>query len=154
MKQIIGSPGTVSCLLLRIGQFLFASASMSTMASAIGFSTYTSFWFNGYIVFDPYNAIRLERLFYKFRLAHKTDFLVATNASICCRKVTAMLSLAAACSSAGVVALYARYMDLCKIHPDLPCTSLGVDDMSTCSLGPLNTPTIISCTSHVNFHLF
>jgi hypothetical protein len=51
MKEIIGGPGTVSGLLLRIGQCVFAAASISIMTSAIGFSSYTSFW---YLFFQPF----------------------------------------------------------------------------------------------------
>ena len=44
MKEIIGGPGTVSGLLLRIGQCVFAAASISIMTSATEFASYTSFW--------------------------------------------------------------------------------------------------------------
>ncbi|KAJ6303633.1 hypothetical protein OIU77_017499 [Salix suchowensis] len=155
MKQIIGSPGTVSGLLLRIGQFLFASASISTMASAIGFSTYTSFCYliasMGFQILWSFGLACLD--IYALKRERNLQNPVLLSLFVVGDWVTAMLSLAAACSSAGVVALYARDMDLCKIHPDLPCTSLGVDDMSACSLGPPNTQTIISFTSHVNFSL-
>ncbi|XP_043814974.1 CASP-like protein 5B2 isoform X3 [Manihot esculenta] len=43
MKEFIGSPGTVSGLVLRIGQCAFAAASIGIMASASGFSSYTAF---------------------------------------------------------------------------------------------------------------
>lgn len=45
MKELIGSPGMVSGLLLRIGQFLCAAASIGVMVSAKGFSNYTAFWY-------------------------------------------------------------------------------------------------------------
>lgn len=45
MKELIGSPGTASGLVLRIGQCLFAAASIGVMVSAIGFSNYTAFWY-------------------------------------------------------------------------------------------------------------
>ena len=38
-----------------------------------------------------------------------------------CWQVTAMLSLAAACSSAGVVVLYAKDLKYCGIHDQLSC---------------------------------
>ena len=44
MKELIGSPGTVSGLVLRIGQCAFAAASIGIMVSANGFSNYTAFW--------------------------------------------------------------------------------------------------------------
>ena len=45
MKRLIGSPGMVSGLVLRIGQFLCAAASIGVMVSARGFSGYTAFWY-------------------------------------------------------------------------------------------------------------
>lgn len=46
MKVVVGSPGTWSGLVLRIGQCAFASASMGIMVSALGFSNYTAFWYD------------------------------------------------------------------------------------------------------------
>ncbi|CAA3024230.1 Hypothetical predicted protein [Olea europaea subsp. europaea] len=43
MKELYGSPGTKSGLMLRIGQCLFAASSIGVMASATGFSTSTAF---------------------------------------------------------------------------------------------------------------
>ena len=45
MKELIGSPGTVSGLTLRITQCAFAASSIGVMVSAAGFSTYTAFWY-------------------------------------------------------------------------------------------------------------
>lgn len=45
MKELIGSPGMVSGMLMRIGQFLFAAASIGVMVSAPGFYNYTAFWY-------------------------------------------------------------------------------------------------------------
>lgn len=45
MKELIGSPGTVCGLILRIGQFAFAAASIGVMVSTYGFSNYTAFWY-------------------------------------------------------------------------------------------------------------
>ncbi|KAI8005177.1 CASP-like protein 5B1 [Camellia lanceoleosa] len=42
--QKVDCSGTVSGLMLRIGQCLFASASIGVMVSAMGFSNYTTFW--------------------------------------------------------------------------------------------------------------
>ncbi|ONK79629.1 uncharacterized protein A4U43_C01F8320 [Asparagus officinalis] len=46
MKVLVGSPGTVSGLVLRLGQCLFAGASIGVMVSALGFSNYTAFCFD------------------------------------------------------------------------------------------------------------
>ena len=49
MKELIGSPGTVCGLLLRIGQCIFGAASIGVMVSAYGFSNYTAFWYGFFL---------------------------------------------------------------------------------------------------------
>ncbi|GMP85538.1 hypothetical protein CsSME_00038648 [Camellia sinensis var. sinensis] len=89
MRELVGRPGTVSGLMLRIGQCLFGAASIGVMVSAMGFSTYTAFC-----------------------------YLIASMGL----QVTATLSLAAACSSAGIAVLYERDLDVCKVQMHLPCS--------------------------------
>ncbi|KVI12179.1 Uncharacterized protein family UPF0497, trans-membrane plant [Cynara cardunculus var. scolymus] len=72
MKDMFGSPGSVSGLMLRIGQFLCAAASIGWMVSAAGFSNYTAFcyliasmglqvlWSFGLACLDVY-AIRIKK---------------------------------------------------------------------------------------------
>ncbi|XP_057789148.1 CASP-like protein 5B2 isoform X2 [Salvia miltiorrhiza] len=43
MKELFGSPGRKSGLMLRVGQCVFAAASIGVMASATAFSTITAF---------------------------------------------------------------------------------------------------------------
>ncbi|KAJ6808994.1 CASP-like protein 5B3 isoform X1 [Iris pallida] len=74
MKVVVGSPGTVSGLLLRLGQCLFAGASIAVMVSALGFSNYTAFcyliasmglqvlWSMGLACLDVY-ALRIKEIF-------------------------------------------------------------------------------------------
>ena len=45
MKDLIGRPGSVSGLALRVGQCAFASAAIGVMVSALGFSSFTAFWY-------------------------------------------------------------------------------------------------------------
>lgn len=45
MREMFGSPGKTSGLVLRIGQFLFSSASGAAMASVDGFKLCTAFWY-------------------------------------------------------------------------------------------------------------
>lgn len=45
MKDLIGRPGTKSGLALRICQSAFAAASIGVMVSALGFSSFTAFWY-------------------------------------------------------------------------------------------------------------
>ncbi|RWR92023.1 hypothetical protein CKAN_02121200 [Cinnamomum micranthum f. kanehirae] len=72
MKNMVGSPGTMSGLILRIGQSLFAAASIAFMVSAMGFSSYTAFcyliasmglqvlWSFGLACLDVY-ALKIKR---------------------------------------------------------------------------------------------
>lgn len=45
MKDLFGSPGKMSGLVLRIGQCSFAAASIGVMVSAHGFFNSTAFWY-------------------------------------------------------------------------------------------------------------
>lgn len=45
MRELVGSPGTWGSLVLRAAQCSFAGASIGVMASAMGFSNYTAFWY-------------------------------------------------------------------------------------------------------------
>ncbi|PIA54607.1 hypothetical protein AQUCO_00900876v1 [Aquilegia coerulea] len=128
MKKLFGGPGTVSGLILRIGQCLFASASIGTMASSSYFSSFTAFcyliasmglqvlWSLGLACLDVY-ALRLKRRLHNPILV--SLFAVGDW-------VTATLSLAAACSSAGVLELYIRDFELCKAHPELGCDGFQI----------------------------
>ncbi|KVI09861.1 Uncharacterized protein family UPF0497, trans-membrane plant [Cynara cardunculus var. scolymus] len=103
MKSLFGSPGNPTGLLLRMGQCLFAAASLALMASASGFSTATSFWLKK----DLHNHIFLS-------------LLVVGD------WVTAILSLAAACSSAGVMVLFVKDTDICRSHNLLSCNTFQI----------------------------
>ncbi|KAJ6699551.1 CASP-LIKE PROTEIN 5B3 [Salix purpurea] len=125
MKEIIGGPGTVSGLLLRIGQCVFAAASISIMTTATEFASYTSFCYliasMGLQLLWSFGLACLD--IYALRRKKDLQNPVLVSLFVVGDWVTAMLSLAAACSSAGVVVLYARDMNFCKTHPDLPCSS-------------------------------
>ncbi|KAG0487827.1 hypothetical protein HPP92_006638 [Vanilla planifolia] len=128
MKVLVGSPGTVSGLLLRTGQCLFAGASIAVMVSASGFSSYTAFcyliasmglqalWSLGLGCLDSY-AIRMKRDLHNPVLV--SLFVVGDW-------VTATLSLAAACSSAGVAVLFARDVEFCRVFPLLSCSQFEI----------------------------
>ncbi|KAG1371745.1 CASP-like protein 5B3 [Cocos nucifera] len=123
MKVVVGSPGTWSGLLLRTGQCVFAGASIGVMLSAFGFSNYTAFcyliasmglqalWSLGLACLDVY-ALRIRRDLHNPVLV--SLFVVGDW-------VTATLSLAAACSSAGVTVLFVRDVDFCRRYPQLSC---------------------------------
>ncbi|KAK8617206.1 hypothetical protein V6N13_080124 [Hibiscus sabdariffa] len=128
MKELIGSPGTVAGLTLRITQCAFAASSIALMVSATGFSAITAFcyliasmglqllWSFGLACLDVY-ALRRKRDLHNPVLV--SLFVVGDW-------VTAMLSLAAACSSAGVIVLYAKDLDFCKPQNNLPCRQFEI----------------------------
>lgn len=127
MKELLGSPGTVSGLVLRTGQCAFAAASIGVMASAIGFSSYTAFcyliasmglqllWSFGLACLDIY-ALRRKR---------DLQNPILVSLFVVGDWVTALLSLAAACSSAGVIVLYARDLNFCRSQ-HLPCSRFEI----------------------------
>uniref|UniRef100_M4CNB8 CASP-like protein n=1 Tax=Brassica campestris TaxID=3711 RepID=M4CNB8_BRACM len=92
MKKMIGSPGTVSGLMLRLGQCATAAASIGVMVSAPGFSSYTAFCF----------------------LVASMGLQMIWSLGLACLDVTALLSLAAACSSGGVTVLFTKDTLFCK----------------------------------------
>ncbi|KAJ4774403.1 CASP-like protein [Rhynchospora pubera] len=123
MKDFLGSPGTWSGFALRIAQCGFAAASVAVMASANGFSNYTAFcyliasmglqllWSLGLACLDIY-ALRTKRDLHNPVLV--SLFVVGDW-------VTAILSFAAACSSAGVALLFEKDVHFCKTFPQLSC---------------------------------
>ncbi|MBA0697886.1 hypothetical protein Goari_021405 [Gossypium aridum] len=60
--------------------------------------------------------------------------------------VTAMLSLAAACSSAGIIVLYARDLDFCKAQSHIPCRQFEISIILA-----FITWLLITMSSHVMF---
>ncbi|KAJ9540169.1 hypothetical protein OSB04_026675 [Centaurea solstitialis] len=130
MKWWFGSPGKVSGLVLRMGQCLSAAASLALMASASGFSTATSFckknivdsmglqvlWSFGLACLDIH-ALRLKKDL------HNHIFL---SLLVVGDWVTAILSLAAACSSAGVMVLLMKDTDICRSHNLLSCNTFQI----------------------------
>ncbi|KAK1365440.1 hypothetical protein POM88_041001 [Heracleum sosnowskyi] len=123
MKQLIGSPGMVSGLLLRIGQFLCAAASIGVMVSAKGFSNYTAFCYliasMGLQVLWSFGLACLD--VYALRIKRDLQNPVLVSLFVVGDWVTATLSLAAACSSAGIAVLYAKDLDFCKVRLNIPC---------------------------------
>lgn len=123
MRELAGSPGTWSGLSLRLGQFVFAAASVCVMASAVGFANYTAFcyliasmglqalWSLGLACLDGY-ALRLKKDLHSAVLV--SLFVVGDW-------VTSILSFAASCSAGGVVVLFDRDAFFCSRDPNLPC---------------------------------
>ncbi|MFS7995158.1 putative casparian strip membrane protein [Helianthus anomalus] len=123
MKPWFGSPGVSSGLMLRILQSLFASASIATMAFSTGFSTATSFCFlisaMGLQVLWSFGLACLD--IHALRVKKDLQSPILLSLVVVGDWVTALLALAAASSSAGVMVLYARDADICKLDPKLSC---------------------------------
>lgn len=128
MKEIIGGPGTVSGLLLRIGQFVFAAASISVMTSAIGFSTYTSFCYliasMGLQLLWSFGLACLD--LHALRSKKNLQNPVLVSLFVVGDWVTSILSLAAACAAAGVTVLFATDLHYCKAPYNFPCSRFQI----------------------------
>ncbi|KAJ7950262.1 CASP-like protein [Quillaja saponaria] len=148
MKGLFGSPGTFSGLMLRVGQCGFGAASIGVMVSAIGFSSYTAFcyliasmglqvlWSLGLACLDVY-ALRRKR---------DLQNPILVSLFVVGDWVTATLSLAAACSSAGIVILYERDLDFCRTRMNLPCVRYQISVAMA-----FITWALIAVSSHVMF---
>ncbi|CAL9205491.1 CASP-like protein 5B3 [Musa acuminata AAA Group] len=123
MKVAVGSPGTWSGLLLRVGQCAFAGASIGVMLSAFGFSSYTAFCYlvasMALQILWSFGLLCLDLHALKFKRDLHNPLLVSLF--VVGDWVTATLTLAAACSSAGVVVLFVSDVHFCKKYPQLSC---------------------------------
>ncbi|XP_024989432.1 CASP-like protein 5B1 [Cynara cardunculus var. scolymus] len=128
MKSLFGSPGNPTGLLLRMGQCLFAAASLALMASASGFSTATSFWSLSLslsnLVLWSFGLACLD--IHALRLKKDLHNHIFLSLLVVGDWVTAILSLAAACSSAGVMVLFVKDTDICRSHNLLSCNTFQI----------------------------
>ncbi|EFJ26335.1 hypothetical protein SELMODRAFT_97617 [Selaginella moellendorffii] len=114
-KDLQGMPGTAGSLALRVLQFGFAAIALSVMASISDFQTVTAFcylvvgtglqslWSLSMAALDGY-ALLLKRSIRRSSLVT----LFAVGDWLC-----ATLTLAAACSTAGITVLLAKDLDQC-----------------------------------------
>ncbi|XP_015897145.2 CASP-like protein 5B2 [Ziziphus jujuba] len=149
MKGLVGRPGSVSGLLLRLGQFSCAAASIGVMVSSTSFATYTAFCYliasMGLQVLWSFGLACLD--VYALRRKRDLQNPILVSLFVVGDWVTATLSLAAASSSAGIVVLYAKDMNFCALHSyHLPCTKYQV----SVALAFI-TWALISMSSHVMF---
>ncbi|KAJ8542103.1 hypothetical protein K7X08_016969 [Anisodus acutangulus] len=128
MKELFGGPGKVSGLILRMGQCLFAAASIAVMASSHGFATYTAFCYliasMGLQFLWSFSLACLD--IHALRLNRDLRNYVFLSLLVVGDWVTAILSLAAACSSAGVVVLIIKDTIMCKRNPQLSCNMFQI----------------------------
>ncbi|XP_030925176.1 CASP-like protein 5B2 [Quercus robur] len=116
MKKLIGRPGSVSGLALRLGQFGFAAAAIGVMVTSPGFSSFTAYCYliasMGLQVLWSFGLACLD----VYALTRKRDLQnpILVSLFVVGDWVTAILSLAAACSSAGIIVLYSRDLHYCN----------------------------------------
>ncbi|KAK6779251.1 hypothetical protein RDI58_021435 [Solanum bulbocastanum] len=148
MKELVGSPGSVSGLFLRLGQCLFAVGSIVFMVSASGFSNYTAFCYliasMGLQVLWSFGLACLD--VYALRIKQDLQNPVLVSLFVVGDWVTATLSLAAACSSAGIAVLYSKDLHFCSSSSHLPC---GRFELSV--VFAFITWFLIAISSHVMF---
>jgi len=149
MKALIGRPGSVSGLVLRLGQCAFAATAIGVMVSAYGFSSFTAFcyliasmglqvlWSFGLACLDIYGLTRRRDL--------QNPILVSLF--VVGDWVTAALSLAAACSSAGIVVLYSKDLHFCKD----PRLHLHCDKFQISVIFAFLTWALVAVSYHVMF---
>ncbi|KAM5560213.1 CASP-like protein 5B2 [Rosa sericea] len=128
MKELIGRPGSVSGLLLRIGQFGFAAAAIGVMVSADRFATFTAFCYliasMGLQVLWSFGLACLD--IYALRRKRDLQNPILVSLFVVGDWVTATLSLAAASASAGIVILYAKDTNFCTSQWDIPCRKFQI----------------------------
>lgn len=116
MKDFAGTPGTLTGLILRMAQCLFAAGSIASMATTRNFFNITAFC---YLI-----ASMGLQLVWSFGLASLDVYALATKKILhnpvlvslfaVGDWVTATLSLAAAASSAGITVLYVHDFEDCR----------------------------------------
>ncbi|MED6140579.1 hypothetical protein PIB30_073919 [Stylosanthes scabra] len=116
MKDFAGTPGTFLGLILRMTQFVFAVGSIVSMATTSSFFNVTAFSYliasMGLLVIWSFVLALLDAYaLMKKKVLHN---LIMVSLFVVGDWVTAILSLAAASASAGVIVLY--FNDLGQCH--------------------------------------
>ncbi|KAJ1263207.1 hypothetical protein BS78_09G166000 [Paspalum vaginatum] len=123
MAAMAGKPGSWGGLALRVGQAFFAAASVGVMFSSLGFASYTAFCYliasMGLQTMWSFGLACLDGYAIKFNKNIATPILLSLF--VVGDWVTAILSFAAASSSAGVVILFQKDVLFCRRYPQLPC---------------------------------
>ncbi|TVU10949.1 hypothetical protein EJB05_44505 [Eragrostis curvula] len=123
MKDLVGSPGTWSSLVLRVSQCLCAAATLVAMDTARGYS---------YSAYSLLFITMLFQLLWSFLLACLDIYLLRTNLDLrhdhvtvsmflCIDTVFALLAWTSASASAGVTILLDRDVHFCEAFPHLSC---------------------------------
>ncbi|XVF66507.1 hypothetical protein PTKIN_Ptkin10aG0041800 [Pterospermum kingtungense] len=117
MRVFPGSPGTLTSLLLRIAQCVFAAGSIASMATTTSFFKSTAFCYliasMGLQVVWSFGLALLDGIALVKKMPLYNPVLVSLF--VVGDWVTAALSLAAASASAGIAVLYFNDMGSCKL---------------------------------------
>ncbi|KAG5237535.1 hypothetical protein POPTR_010G198700v4 [Populus trichocarpa] len=128
MKEMFGGPGKVSGLGLRVGQFVFAAASIVVMVSARGFFNATAFCYliasMGLQLLWSFGLACLD--LHALRSKKNLQNPVLVSLFVVGDWVTSILSLAAACAAAGVTVLFARDLHYCRAPYNFPCSRFQI----------------------------
>lgn len=119
MKNFPGMPGTVGGLALRMGQFLFAATSVIIMVTGDDFINFTSFCFLAAAMALQFLWSFVLATLDVYALLIKTGLRnsILLSLFVVGDWVTATLSLAAACSTAGITVLFDSDMKSCdQVH--------------------------------------
>ncbi|OAY28074.1 CASP-like protein 5B3 [Manihot esculenta] len=116
MKDFAGTPGTLTALVLRISQCIFAAGSIAAMATTSTFFNFTAFcylvasmglqviWSFGLALLDAYSLVQRKVL----------NNSILVSLFVVGDWVTATLSLAAASASAGITVLLFQDVEHCS----------------------------------------
>ncbi|XP_076953879.1 CASP-like protein 5B3 [Bidens hawaiensis] len=128
MNNFAGTPGTLTALVLRLFQCLFAATSIASMASTKSFFNFTAFsyliasmglqaiWSFGLAFLDAYALAKKKAL-------HNPSLV---SLFVVGDWITATLSLAAASSSAGITVLYFNDLGGCGVGEECQKYQLAV----------------------------
>ncbi|KAI3523883.1 hypothetical protein L2E82_04113 [Cichorium intybus] len=128
MRNFAGTPGTVTALILRLLQCLFAAASIASMATTKSFFNFTAFSYliasMGLQVIWSFGLAFLDACaLAKKKVLHNPGLL---SLFVVGDWVTATLSLAAASSSAGITVLYFNDLGGCGFGQECQKYQLAV----------------------------
>ncbi|GLT78719.1 hypothetical protein SLA2020_502470 [Shorea laevis] len=128
MKDFPGTPGTLTGLLLRILQCLFAAGSIACMAATSNFFNFTAFCYliasMGLQVIWSFGLAMLDAVALAKRKVLHNPVLVSLF--VVGDWVTGTLSLAAASASAGIAVLYFNDLGSCKFGQECQKYQLSV----------------------------
>ncbi|KAL4308478.1 hypothetical protein GQ457_01G031660 [Hibiscus cannabinus] len=128
MREFPGTPGTLTSLFLRITQCVFAAGSIAAMATAPNFSGITAFCYliasMGLLVAWSFALAVLDGIALVKKKVLHNPLLVSLY--IVGDWVTALLSLAAASSSAGIAVLYFNDLGSCGFGEECQKYQLSV----------------------------